>query len=377
MTRLGADREASERDTETMAGAIDRFRVRAAQPHGIIVAPKESTVQLPILADRPTSRHDFESHVARAKPGGLRRGRVETLQINIGRRCNQACLHCHVEAGPLRTETMGDATIDRVLTLLRDSPAVHTLDITGGAPELHPRFRDLVVAARALGRTVIDRCNLTVLLEPGMDDLAEFLAAHEVQIVASLPCYLKPNVDKQRGAGTYEASIEALRRLNALGYGRPGSSLSLTLVYNPGGASLPPPQESLERDYRVALARDHGVEFHRLIALTNMPIRRFDHALRREGAFEAYEDLLVRHFNPGTLPGVMCRTLVSVSWDGTLHDCDFNQMLEIPCGAGSSLRTVDDLDSLEPLTDRPIATASHCFGCTAGAGSSCGGALAP
>lgn len=310
-------------------------------------------------------------------PGGLVRSATTTLQINVGRRCNQACLHCHVEAGPSRTEEMSDATMSRVLTLLERSRSIRVVDITGGAPELHPRFRALVTSASERGYEVIDRCNLTILLEPGMDGLAEFLAERRVQIVASLPCYLEANVDRQRGRGVFESSVRALRALNALGYGMPGSELSLSLVYNPSGASLPPSQIALEQDYRRELRARHGVEFHRLFTLANMPIRRFEHSLARDGVRTSYEAMLASSFNPATLDALMCRSLVSVAWDGGVHDCDFNQMLDIPAGAfaGTSRRTVDDLESFDELDARPIETAAHCFGCTAGAGSSCGGAL--
>ncbi|HVN37996.1 MAG TPA: arsenosugar biosynthesis radical SAM (seleno)protein ArsS [Myxococcota bacterium] len=316
----------------------------------------------------------FEEAVARRYPDGLRRASVRTLQVNVGRRCDLACHHCHVESGPKRTETMDARTAARVLELLARSPRVATLDLTGGAPELAPSFRDLVRGARAQGRDVIDRCNLTVLFEPGQDDTAEFLAANGVKIVASLPCYGAENVDRQRGRGVFERSIEALRLLNALGYGLPGSPLGLDLVYNPQGPSLPPDERTLEASYREELRRGFGIEFHRLATLTNMPIKRFAHALARDGQHEAYMALLVNHFNAETIPALMCRHLVSVSYEGALHDCDFNQMLELPLGSGA--RSLFEIDDLAELEGAPIATAPHCFGCTAGAGSSCGGALA-
>jgi len=301
----------------------------------------------------------------------LARALPTTLQVNVGKLCNQACHHCHVEAGPKRTERMSSEVADRVLGVLERNPSLAVVDVTGGAPELNPHFRRIVREARRLGRQVIDRCNLTVLLEPGQEDLAEFLAAHEVDVVASLPCYGRENVEKQRGAGVFERSIAALRRLNALGY---GSSLRLDLVYNPVGAFLPPPQATLEADYRAHLRDEFGVEFDHLRTITNMPIKRFAEQLHRLGQTAAYQGLLVNHFNPDTLPELMCRTLVSVGWDGRLYDCDFNQMLELPLGARP--RTVFDLDDVTALVGAPIATAGHCFGCTAGAGSSCGGALA-
>ncbi len=321
----------------------------------------------------PLGAGDFAAALRASGAGPLVRGRVDTLQVNVGKRCNQACHHCHVEAGPTRPEAMGIAVAARVLEVLARNPGVTVLDVTGGAPELNPHFRMLVSEARGLGRRVIDRCNLTILLEPGQEDLAEFLAAAGVEIVASLPCYGSENVDRQRGAGVFATSIAALRRLNALGYGVDDSPLRLDLVYNPVGPVLPPPQAALERDYRTRLAADHDVAFHRLLTLTNMPIGRFADALVRAGQLSAYLSLLVHHVNPATVAGLMCRTLVSVGWDGRLHDCDFNQMLALPLAAGP--RDVFALDDLDALTSRPIATGAHCFGCTAGAGSSCGGAL--
>ncbi len=300
----------------------------------------------------------------------LARARVTTLQVNVGRRCNQACHHCHVDAGPRRTETMSAQTAARVLALLEKNPAVTTLDITGGAPELHACFRDLVRGATALGRDVIDRCNLTILLEPEMHDLADFLAQHRVRIVASLPCYLEKNVDAQRGGGVFHTSIVALQLLNRLGYGVAGSGLVLDLVYNPVGAVLPPAQAGLEITYRAQLAERFGVHFSSLFTITNVPIKRFATQLAREGNAAAYGALLVQHFNPATVDGLMCRSLVSVSYDGNLYDCDFNQMLEL-----GPVATVFDVDDLDALMGRRIGTGVHCFACTAGAGSSCGGAL--
>ncbi len=302
----------------------------------------------------------------------LVRGRVRTLQLNIGKRCNLACHHCHVESGPKRTEAMDARGIERVLELLASSSGVETLDVTGGAPELHPRFRRLVRGARQLGKRVIDRCNLTVLYEPGQEDTAEFLADQGVAIVASLPCYSLENVERQRGKGVFGRSVDALKTLNRLGYGR-DPELSLDLVYNPQGGSLPPAEDELEATYREELDRAFGIRFNRLIAIANMPISRFAHSLERDGEFEAYMSLLINHFNPETLAGVMCRELVSVAYDGSLWDCDFNQMLEIPFPGRR--RTIFDVDDLRELAGQPIGTGAHCFGCTAGAGSSCGGAL--
>lgn len=320
----------------------------------------------------------FASTLSRAGLPRLAREAVTTLQVNVGRLCNLACHHCHVEAGPARPEVMTRDVAGRIVEILAQNASVGALDVTGGAPELNPSFRFLVTEARRLGRQVIDRCNLTVLFEPGQEDLAQLLADHEVRIVASLPCYLQENVDRQRGRGTYTASIEALLRLNALGYGRPGSPLGLDLVYNPLGASLPPPQAALEQQYREQLATRFGIEFHRLLTITNMPIRRFAAMLAREDRHEAYMSLLVNHFNPVTVAGLMCRSLLSVGWDGQLYDCDFNLMLDLPLGAGASTgaRTVWDVDALDQLAGRPVATGQHCYGCTAGSGSSCSGALA-
>jgi radical SAM/Cys-rich protein len=314
----------------------------------------------------------------------LARSVVTTLQVNVGRLCNLACHHCHVEAGPRRTEILPSEVADRLLDLLAASPSVEVLDLTGGAPEMNPHFRQLVSAARALGRRVIDRCNLTILEETGREDLAQFLAAERVEIVASLPCYTGDNVDRQRGRGTFEDSIAALRRLNALGYGRAGSALRLDLVYNPLGASLPPAQRQLEQDYKRELLERFGIEFHRLLTITNMPIRRFADLLARLGKTAAYQALLVNHFNPATVEGLMCRSQVSVDWQGHLYDCDFNLMLDLPLApappeppdGASKPRTIWDISRLGDLEGTPIATARHCFGCTAGAGSSCSGALA-
>jgi radical SAM/Cys-rich protein len=314
---------------------------------------------------------DFAGLLASRGLGTLRRRPPTTLQVNVGKRCNQACHHCHVDAGPTRTEVMGDAVADRVVALLERNPSIVLLDVTGGAPELAPCFRRLVATARRLGRRAIDRCNLTVLLEPGQEDLAAFLAAEEVEIVASLPCYGPENVDAQRGQGVFEKSIRALRILNTLGY---GSRLRLDLVYNPVGAHLPPEQAGLEADYRANLGDRFGIVFHRLLTITNMPISRFATQLARTGEGERYMALLVNHFNPDTVPDLMCRDLLSVGYDGRLYDCDFNQMLELPLGAPRAT-TVWDVDDLATLADAPIATGAHCVGCTAGAGSSCGGAL--
>jgi radical SAM/Cys-rich protein len=319
----------------------------------------------------------FAAAIRRAGLPRLVRDRVTTLQLNVGRLCNLACHHCHVDAGPTQTAVMRHDVAVRLVELLDLNPRIELLDLTGGAPEMNPSFRFLVAEARRRGRRIIDRCNLTIFFENGYGDLPEFLAAHEVHVVASLPCYTAGNVDKQRGRGVFDASIEALQRLNALGYGRTESPLRLDLVYNPLGPSLPPPQAKLEADYREELGRLFGIEFHGLLTITNMPIRRFARTLERTGQFATYMSLLVNHFNAATVDGLMCRTLVSVGCDGRLYDCDFNQMLDMPVGAaGRGVRTVWDIDNLDELTGAAIATAPHCFGCTAGAGSSCSGALA-
>jgi radical SAM/Cys-rich protein len=317
---------------------------------------------------------DFRAALAHGGEGPLRRELPRTLQVNVGKLCNQACHHCHVDAGPKRTEIMMAATAERVLEVIERNPTLATVDLTGGAPELNPSFRRLVERARALGRCVMVRCNLTVTRVEGMGWLPEFYRAHDVVLVCSLPCYTADNVDKQRGSGVFDGSIDALRRLNALGYGLPGSSLRLDLVYNPVGAFLPGPQEELEARYHAELRRHFGVEFHGLLTITNMPIARFAEQLRRTGEHDRYMGLLVNHFNADTIPGLMCRHLVSVGWDGRLFDCDFNQMLELPIGA-DGVRTIWDVDDVRTLEGAPVTVGSHCFGCTAGAGSSCGGAL--
>ena len=306
----------------------------------------------------------------------LRRNVVETLQINLGYRCNQSCLHCHVNAGPNRTEEMSRHTVDAVIAFLAASPAVRTLDLTGGAPELNPHFRSLVIAARARGVRVIDRCNLTILEEPGQEDLAEFLARHGAEVVASMPCYLQDNVDRQRGKGAFDASIRGLQRLNALGYAQPGSPLVLNLVYNPQGPSLPPEQAALERDYKQHLVQNYGVVFNQLFTLANMPIQRFGSMLVSKGQFNSYMNLLRSAHSEDNLSQVMCRSLISVDWQGYLYDCDFNQQLGPPISKPGKPRLHLDDVTAQQMQDGPIRVADHCFGCTAGQGSSCSGALA-
>ena len=305
----------------------------------------------------------------------IARRRLETLQVNVGYVCNQTCLHCHVNAGPTRTESMTREIADQVLEYLAASGAT-LLDITGGAPELNPNFRHLVTCARVQGVKVLDRCNLTVLFEPGQEDTAEFLAAHRVDIVASLPCYTEELVDRQRGAGVYEKSVAAIRKLNALGYGREGSGLTLDLVYNPQGPSLPPPQAKLEQDYKRILGETFGIAFNQLFTLANMPIQRFGSTLVTKGQFNEYMKLLRSAHSDVNLDAVMCRSLVSVDWQGYLYDCDFNQMLGLPLRVAGKAR-VHMKDVLgRNLDGNPIVVRDHCYGCTAGQGSSCGGALA-
>lgn len=303
----------------------------------------------------------------------IQRESLNTLQVNLGYRCNQRCLHCHVNAGPTRTEMMDDENIALLPGVLK-AREIQLLDLTGGAPEMHPRFREVVTMARGLGVQVMDRCNLTILQEPGYEDMAEFLAANQVEVVASMPCYSPANVDQQRGEGVFDRSIRALQTLNALGYGKPGSGLSLNLVYNPQGPSLPPPQAALEADYKRELRAHFGIEFNTLFTLTNMPIQRFGSTLISRGEFASYLQLLREAYQPGNLDGVMCRSLVSVDWRGYLYDCDFNQQLDLPLPGASGRAHLRDLLQND-LAGRPIHTAEHCYGCTAGQGSSCGGAL--
>ena len=304
----------------------------------------------------------------------IRRTRLQTLQVNLGYRCNQSCLHCHVNAGPHRREQMARETIDEVIAFLRGS-GIKSLDVTGGAPELHPDFRLLVESVRSLGVQVIDRCNLTILNEPGFVDMAGFLARNQVEIVASLPCYLEENVESQRGKGAYASSIKALQKLNALGYGRPGSGLFLNLMFNPAGAVLPPPQQQLEADYRRELGKRAGIVFNQLFVLANMPIQRFGSTLISSGRFDAYMQLLKSAHQDANLDTVMCRSLISVDWQGYVYDCDFNQMLDLSLQWRQQPRVhLRELTAGE-LESRPVVVADHCYGCTAGQGSSCGGAL--
>ena len=306
----------------------------------------------------------------------LQRGPLQTLQVNLGYRCNQSCLHCHVNAGPNRSEMMDAEHAGLVLQVLQ-ARAIQALDLTGGAPELSPHFRTLVRGARALGVKVIDRCNLTILSEPGQADLADFLAGQGVEVTASLPCYSPANVDRQRGDGVFDRSIAGLRQLNALGYGQDGSGLVLNLVYNPQAAVLPPPQGALEADYKRELLQHFGIRFNQLYALANMPIQRFGSTLVSKGLFAPYMQLLRSAHRHDNLATVMCRSSISVDWQGDLYDCDFNQMLGLRARVNGAARP-HLRDLLQHAVDgEAIRIADHCYGCTAGQGSSCGGALAP
>lgn len=327
--------------------------------------------QLRVLQPAATHR-PFHRALAEAGLAPLGAAGIHVLQVNVGRVCNQTCVHCHVDAGPDRRESMSRQIADACLGAL-DKAGIPTLDITGGAPEMNSNFRHLVSEGRRLGRHVIDRSNLTILEAPAYRDLPEFLAGHRVEIVASLPCYSAKNVDAQRGGGVFDQSIAALRRLNDAGYGQPDSGLMLTLVYNPGGPSLPPPQAKLEADYKRELQTRYGVLFNRLFTLTNLPIGRFLHSLVQNGQYDAYMQRLTEAFNPAAVEGVMCRTTLSVQWNGRLHDCDFNQMLGLGLDAPvpADIREFD----FERLARRRILTGQHCYGCTAGAGSSCQGSI--
>ncbi len=314
----------------------------------------------------------FETRLDQVGLFPLRATGMTVFQINVGKLCNQTCKHCHVDAGPDRTESMSRETAELCIQALAKTD-IPTVDITGGAPELNPNFRWLVEQARDLGRHVMDRCNLSVLLIPSQAGLAEFLAAHRVEIIASLPSYRASQTDAQRGDGIFEKSIQALHRLNQLGYGRPDSGLALNLVYNPVGAFLPPKQEAIEAQFRTELRARHGVEFTHLYTITNMPISRFLGFLLESGNYEQYMERLANAFNPTAAAGVMCRYTISVSWDGTLYDCDFNQMLDLPVDHGAPAH-IRDFDPVQ-LSQRQIVTRNHCYGCTAGSGSSCGGSV--
>lgn len=331
--------------------------------------------QLSILADEHrVAAGTFQRRLSACGFETLRRSQLRTLQINVGKLCNQTCTHCHVDAGPDRRESMSRETAGDVIEFLARSQ-VNTLDITGGAPEMNPHFRLLVARARELSKQVIDRCNLTILLAKGFTDLPEFLAEHQVNVVASLPCYLEENCDAQRGSGAFVKSITAIRRLNVLGYGRPDTALELNLVYNPIGTGLPPDQAQLEQAYREQLQERYSIQFNRLFTITNMPVSRFLDDLMQREQYELYMQKLIDSFNPGTIDELMCRSLVSVDWRGYLFDCDFNQMLDLPLVDRNRRLHISELDELK-LRERSIQTANHCFGCTAGCGSSCTGSLA-
>ena len=320
------------------------------------------------------STPSFEDTLSFHGHGRLTAKSVSTLQVNMGKVCNQTCHHCHVDAGPQRTESMSKDTIDQIIDVLDRTPEIATVDITGGAPEMNLHFEYLVEQCRIRERKVIDRCNLTVFYVKGKSHLPDFLAKHEVEIIASLPCYQEMNVDQQRGKGVFDRSISALQTLNTLGYGVPGTGLNLHLVYNPQGVSLPPPQGELEQDYKAELMSRFGIAFNRLLTITNMPISRFLEDLKDSGKITAYFRILEESFNMATVDDVMCRSLINVGWDGRLSDCDFNQMLDLPL-QNDSPQWIRDFN-LTALQGRPITTGSHCLGCTAGSGSSCGGALA-
>lgn len=302
----------------------------------------------------------------------LVRNEVSTLQINLGKLCNQVCKHCHVGAGPNRAEIMSQDTVDRVMKILASSPEIKTVDLTGGAPELNPHFRSIILRSKSLGKKVLVRCNLTVLLELGQEGTIDFFKENRVEVVSSLPCYSKENVDAQRGNHVFEKSVIALQRLNRAGFGVEGTNLLLNLVYNPGGPFLPPNQELLERQYKERLKEDLNISFNKLFTITNMPIKRFFTQLKKSGELENYYKLLADNFNPLAAENVMCKEMVSISWDGKLYDCDFNQALEIPMS--DKIRTIWEMDKLSDLQNE-ISIDDHCYGCTAGAGSSCGGAL--
>lgn len=330
-----------------------------------------SSEQLKVLANVGPCL-SFETHMAQAGLSPLRATGMTVFQINVGKLCNQTCRHCHVDAGPDRTEIMSRETAELCVAALAQTD-IPTVDLTGGAPELNPNFRWLVEQARRLDRHVMDRCNLSVLLIPSQADLAEFLADQRVEIIASLPSSRSSQTDSQRGEGIFEKSMEGLRLLNRFGYGRPGSGLVLNLVYNPVGAFLPPKQEAIEAQFKKELRTKHGIEFNRLYTITNMPISRFLEFLIESGNYDQYMTRLANAFNPAAAAGVMCRSMISIGWDGTLYDCDFNQMLDLPVdhGAPSHIRDFDPAQ----LHHRQIVTRNHCYGCTAGSGSSCGGSV--
>ena len=332
----------------------------------------QANKQLQILSCHDHQKR-FEESLQEAGTAALTALRLEILQVNVGKLCNMTCAHCHVDAGPDRRESMTRETMDACLDALRSAPSIHTLDLTGGAPEMNPNFRYFVRTARSLGRHVIDRCNLTILLAPGYRDMADFLAENKVELVASLPCYLEENADSQRGDGSFRKSITALQQLNRLGYGTADSGLTLTLVYNPVGPSLPPEQSALEDAYRQELRTRYNVEFTRLFTITNMPISRYLDHLVQTSQYDTYMQKLVAAFNPAAIEGLMCRNTLSVGWDGTLYDCDFNQMLDLGLHADCPQHIADFEPTRIPY--RQVIVGQHCYGCTAGAGSGCQGAI--
>ena len=344
-------------------------RTLNGQGHPLATVDEQLRILRPSGAFRP-----FEATLGTRGPGGLRAEGIGVLQLNLGKLCNQTCKHCHVDAGPDRTEVMTRETMAQCLRAL-ESTEIPRVDLTGGAPELNPHFRWLVEQIRTLGRHVMDRCNLTILTVPRFRELPEFLAEHRVEVIASLPSFAARNTDAQRGDGVFEASIRAIRRLNDLGYGMPGTALELNLVHNPVGALLPPRQAGIEADFRRELRSRHGIVFNHLYVITNMPINRFLEYLDRTGQYESYMTRLIDAYNPEAAEGVMCRDTLSVGWDGRLFDCDFNQQLELATGPGVP-RHIADFDP-DVLSSRRIVTGLHCYGCTAGAGSSCGGEVAP
>src|SRR5881628_1037140 len=361
--------------SRSSTGRPRQSQARPSPAHRVEAAADMDSVTVLLNPEKKTAKvlRSFDGTLAEYGHETLRALRIDTLQVNVGKLCNQTCTHCHVDAGPTRTEIMKRETAEAVLAVVRRYPELRTVDITGGAPEMNPHFEYLVEQCRAMGRHVMDRCNLTVFFVRGKEHLPRFLAEHQVEVIASLPCYLKENVDQQRGKGVYDRSIAALQALNALGYGKEGTGLALNLVYNPLGPRLAPPQAELEADYKDELAKRFGITFNRLFTITNMPINRFLEDLHRSGQYEAYMEKLVTSFNPSAVDGLMCRNLISVNWDGRLSDCDFNQMLDLPVEEDVP-QTIQDFD-LALLAGRRVVTGLHCYGCTAGAGSSCGGAI--
>lgn len=367
---------------EEFAKSLVPVTVKQMRAGGVTPYTKEQRVDMLRELDESSSvaLPNFRAHVAKTSPGGaLKRSAAKVFQLNIGLYCNQACTHCHVDSSPKRKEMMSHDVAEKCVRIIKNSPSVETVDITGGAPELNKEFRYIVRECAELGLDLIDRCNLTVLLEPNQRDLAAFLAEHGVHIIASLPCYLESNVDGQRGDQVFQRSIKALQILNKLGYGVEGATnaagkpLELDLVYNPTGIHLPPPASKLEGDYKEKLGTEFGISFNKLICITNMPINRFYDYLKEEGKVEDYMKLLVDNYNPATTCDIMCRSYVSVKWDGELFDCDFNQQVDLSLkrkGAANRGITVFDIESADDLIEVPIVTRAHCYGCTAGQGSS-------